>query len=350
MLTRINADGSIYREFTAIADTNFMLGDTTSSNPLPVRLDSTWKISWQYQTPEIHTNWPLTNWKSDTSRIPVSVTIWVSRKFNSVEDLAANFKFKDSHQWSNIKIKYSLEKKFRWFYTYYTYNEVYTKFKTPNRVPLEKYMTSEESEFWFNGNPELIKGMNGIEIKNYTEKLDAKFNKWIGHNIWNAEYETLINNYNIIKNCNISKARLLEEKDSIFAQNTDKMQTMNDVEFGKCIDEYFKTNCFSKLYHHTDNPLKKIDKGLGDQYFIGYFETELFYKLLMPGKILKTNNNAIMHGDTLIWKITAYRMAYKDCEISAESRKANIWAFIVTAFILLVIVAYFYKKRIAYHS
>ncbi|MDR3286020.1 MAG: hypothetical protein LBT27_01080, partial [Prevotellaceae bacterium] len=56
MLTVVNEDASFYREFSAQANDDFMLGKTrvkklekTNNNPFPVDIDSTWTISWIYK-------------------------------------------------------------------------------------------------------------------------------------------------------------------------------------------------------------------------------------------------------------------------------------------------------------
>ncbi len=71
-----------------------------------------------------------------------------------------------------------------------------------------------------------------------------------------------------------------------------------------------------------------------------YFEKEFAYKLILPGKIIQPNN-AIVQGDTLVWKLSAYRLIPADYVIEAQSRKANIWAFLLTGVIVLLAVGSF---------
>jgi len=63
----------------------------------------------------------------------------------------------------------------------------------------------------------------------------------------------------------------------------------------------------------------------------------------MPGKV-KLPENAIQQGDTLVWTLNAYRMALDDYTIEAQSRKTNIWAFILTGLILIVAIGSFIWK------
>jgi hypothetical protein len=344
MLTIINPDGSCYREFTREADSAFMAGDTAKSNPFPVDIDSTWEISWTYLIPEIHTNWPVKNWKWDVADTAKKLYVTARHQFQIAEDMNTGFRLKKSHEWHSLNVKYALEKKFRWFYTYYNYREVYPKIKTFSEIPFEKYMTREEAEFWFSGKPDILKGMNGIEVREFTGDLENKVNSWLAHNYWNTEYKVLLDNYDLLKIKTISKKRLEQARDSVFIKNVKKDGDL-ELKMEKCLDDYFKTTIFSSIKEKGNSPIAKFEKNLDSLGFIAYFNKSFDYKLLMPGKIIQPNN-AIVHGDTLIWKLTAYRMVYSDYEISAQSRKANIWAFVISGIIVFFAIgSYFYKTK-----
>jgi len=344
MLTVINPDGSCYREFTRNADSAFMVGDTSRSNPFPVDLDSGWKITWKYNTPEVHTNWPLQNWKWTKPDTSHRLVVTARREFNDVNEMNTGFRLKKKHEWYDITVKYSLVKKFRWFYTYYTFSEVYSKIKTFDDVPFEKYMTKDEARYWFSGTPDLLKGMNGVEAREYLGDLENRYNNWFTNNYFNAEYGVLLENYEILGIKAVSKERLIQARDSVFSQNVNK-DPDSDLEMEKCLNAYFKTDAFTAIKKLENNPLTKFENNLDSLGFIGYFTKSFDYKLLMPGKITQADN-AIKHGDTLSWKLSAYRMVYGDYEISAQSRKANSWAFIVSGLIVvLAFGSYFYKSR-----
>lgn len=346
MLTVIKPGGACYREFVNTADSAFMTGDTAKSNPFPVDLDSGWKISWSYRTPEIHTNWPVKNWKWEKGDTAKKITVTARRDFADAKEMGDKFRFKKSHEWHNFKSTCLLEKKFRWFYTYYDYKEIYPKIKTFDNVPFSKYMTADEASFWFSGKPDLLKGMNGIEIREYIGDLENKYNSWFGHNLWNVEYKVLLANYGLIDPKPISKQRLEQARDSVFAKNMSfKNHGEMELEMYQCLDNYFKTTAFSTLWNKDESPMKKFEDNLDSLQFIEYFTKTVDYKLLLPGHIVDPGN-AVAHGDTLAWRLTAYRMVYRDCEISAESRKANVWAFVVSGLIvLLAIGSYFVKLK-----
>src|ERR1035437_6160348 len=145
MLTVINPDGSCYREFTGKSDYSFIVGDTASKfNPLPIKIDSTWKFTWKFRDSEWFSEYPANRAKVDSiekiiklrdkinSGVEKSDDFFVlaRRNYSSVQEMGEKFRLKRSHNWSNLKVKYTLEKSFRWFYTYYTYKETYPKIKT----------------------------------------------------------------------------------------------------------------------------------------------------------------------------------------------------------------------------
>lgn len=346
MLTVIKPGGSCYREFVNTADSAFISGDTAKSNPFPVDLDSCWKISWSYLTPEIHTNWPVKNWKWEKGDTAKKITVTAIRDFADVKEMGDKFRFKKSHEWHSFKSNCQLEKNFRWFYTYYTYTEIYPKIKTFDNVPFSKYMTPDEASFWFSGKPDLLKGMNGIEIREYIGDLENKYNSWFGHNLWNIEYKTLLVNYGLLEPKPISKQRLEHARDSVFAKNMSFNKNGDmDLKMDQCLDNYFKTTAFSTLWNKEGNPMKKFEDNLDSLQFIEYFTKSVDYKLLLPGDIVEPGN-AVVHGDTLHWRLTAYRMVYSDYEIAAESRKANVWAFIISGLIVIIAFgSYFIKLK-----
>lgn len=346
MLTTINPDGSCSRSFTRGVDSAFMVGDTAKSNPFPVDIDASWKITLMDSNTVVQTGWPLKTWKNKNqgkSR-QVEATVW--RKYNSVAEMAENFRLKKSDDWSAIKPKYEFNKKFRWFYTYYTYKEIYPKLKTLDKVPFEKYMTREEAEFWFTGRPDLLKGMNGVEIREYIGNLENKYNLWFASNLWIVEYDELLKNYTQLTDKTISITRLEQARDSVFEKYSPTVESNNpELDMPGSLNKYFNTDVFSQLWEKPDGAMKKFEDNSYNLEFLKYFGRSFNYKLLMPGKIIQPDN-AILHGDTLIWKLDAYRMVYNDYEIGAQSRKTNIWAFVLSVLVgALAVFSYIYKFK-----
>lgn len=344
MLTVINADGSCSRSYTCTIDSAFMVGDTAKSNPFPVDLDSNWKITWQADSANIQNKWPVKAWKPESSVKSKTILATATRNFKSVKDMADNLRLKQAVEWSNLKPQYSLSKKFRWFYTYYTYKEVYPKIETFSKIPMSKYMSNDEAEFWFSGKPDLVKGMNGVEIREFAGDIEDKYNQWFSKNLWILEYSELMNKYDSLPDKPVSRERLEAASDSIFDKyykSVDNIQKELDLE--SSLNAYFKTTKFSPLWKTGSKPMKRFEDNAYNLTFLNLFGEAFNYKLVMPGTLIQPID-AVQHGDTLIWKLNAYRMVYKDLEIVAHSRKANIWAFIISVIVVVGAAASFLLK------
>jgi hypothetical protein len=341
-ITQINADGTCSKIIETTADSAFIVGDT-SKNPFDIDLDSTWEVSWRYKTSEYSTTWPLKSWTWDTtSKEPLNAK--AVQNYKSVEDMASSFKLSKKHKWRNIKPTYSFNKKFRWFYTYYTYSELYPKLKTLDRIPFDKYFTRTEAEFWFNGNLDLVKGMNGMEIKDEATKVESKFNQWFFHNVLDEQFDIYVEKFDSIKGLKIDKQKFISKKDSIIQLCLNKIDNdLKDLELDDYLDKFFNTKAFTRYSEENKETLKARENMILGA-FIDYFDPSIDYNLLMPGKIMKTEN-MVNHGDTLSINLTAYRMTYSDFTISATSRKSNTWAFIVTGLIVLLALGSLFVKN-----
>jgi len=319
-------------------------------NKFPVDVDSVSNIRWKCNESEWINKFPVSknfldsivknNPDNNKSKEKENTFLAILRlDYTSVNELNEKFKLKQSHEWSKMDVKHSLDKKFRWFYTYYDYCETYPQLKTDLKIPLDKYLTKEEASFWFTGQPNLVQGMNGIEIREFVGKLEDAYNIWYGLNLWSNEYDVLIENYDLIKNKPVPVERLMELRDTIFMGIKDKDKyEMDDV-----LNTFFKTTAFSPLWKGDSSVMKIYEKSVDQQEYMTFFAKGFNYKLIMPGKVTKAIN-AVQLGDTLSWKLTAYRMAVSDYTIEAQSRKTNIWAFIVTGLLVFVAIGSFLWK------
>jgi hypothetical protein len=344
MLTVINSDGSCYRQFTEKADSAFMCGDTIDkSNPFPIKIDSTCNVSWKYGKSDLRTEFPLSRSLYDSlTKRSGSFDVVVRQDFKSVEEMAHRFKFKPSHEWSNMKVKYALEKKFRWFYTYYMYRETYPKIETGFTLPIENFMSKDEARFWFTGEPNILQGMNGFEIRNYIGELEDKYNQWFAKSVWDAQYAVVLANYDLIGNVPVTRKRLELLKDSIF---NSEVKVYQDFKMESILNKYFNTKVFSKLWKAENSPMKELETKFDNQPLMKYLSQSFTYKLILPGEIIKSNN-AVVKGDTLVWNLTSARMVYGNYVLEAQSRKVNIWAFVITGLLLIIAVGSFiYKPR-----
>jgi hypothetical protein len=122
-------------------------------------------------------------------------------------------------------------------------------------------------------------------------------------------------------------------RDSIFKTNAGSDK---DFQMLEKLNKFFKTTAFSPLWEGKTSPMTKFEDNYKSA-LIDLVEHKINYKLILPGKVLQSGD-AVLHGDTLCWNLTGYRMIPCDYSIEAQSRKANVWAFIVTGLALIGLV------------
>jgi len=115
-----------------------------------------------------------------------------------------------------------------------------------------------------------------------------------------------------------------------------------DFDIIKVLNTYFKTNAFSMLSAEGNSPLKKIEEDTNLE-FAFFFSQAINYKLCLPGDIIQANN-AVVVGEVLTWKLTPQRLIPDDYMLEAQSRKVNVWAFILTGLIVIVALGSFFWK------
>lgn len=353
MLTVISPDGSCRRDFYAYVDSAFMTSDFgKKKNPFPVEIDSTYIVAWQYRNGEIKRNFPVSPQEyeaivlADTSaEMQIrnkEFLVFISRRYKSVEEMATQFRLKPDHAWSKMNIQYRFEKKFRFFYTYYLYQETYPRLDLPFDVPLENYMTKEESDFWFTGVPNLTEGMNGVEAEEYLSEIERKYRIWFEHNRWNMQYDFIASHYDMVENPPVSKEEFIALKDTVF-ETVYNMFGIDDMKMGHELDAYFKTDVFKIFEDTKDSTFTSLDDLLLNEDFVSYFSDCFAYRLIMPGKV--TSSNGVMRGDTLNWNLTAYRMIPDNYVLEAKSQKLNIPIVLLTVILALTAIGIFIYRR-----
>ncbi len=352
MLTVINSDGSCYREITVNADSSMMVGKTKPA--FVAETDSSWTLSWKYSNEDIiHPDFPLTAQKYDSlirthgqdTAKNGSIQLVARHDYASVKEMSEKFRYVNQEKKANLNPGYYFEKKFRWFYTYYTYRETYKKLQLDFPVPLEKYLKNEEAEYWFKGTPDITKGMTGMEVRDYLGDLESNYNNWLLDNYRTCTFDEIAKNYNRLKNPPVTKERLLALKDTIAPLGKLSIDDEMNDKLEKMLNNYFRTNAFSVFWNGNDSIMKKMENNYSETLETTLGLNKIRYKLRMPGKTMKTTA-LVAGGNILEWNISSNRMITGDYVIEAQSRKTNTWAFILSAVIICAAIGSFvYKPR-----
>jgi hypothetical protein len=311
MTTRINSDGSCLREIYAKSDSAFLVGNL-SRNPYMFHLDSSWQIM-----------------LLDVKEQDEYYNIKISKTFNTVAELSTGLQFKEDLRPLVVPVE-TLQKRFRWFYSCYTFKAVYPDISEKIPVAIDRYMKKEDQKLWFQGDFSSCYGMTGLELNDKMDAIETDFYKWYSKNI----YEIYIEATCKIGTDNQYISLLSAAKDSIFEMALEKTE-LDDIllfadEIYHTIDEYFKTDWFYSYYKANK---QQIEDMCEERMLEDLLSKEIEYQLTVPGKIISANTSLIRH-DTLIWNISAIRLIPGDYELTASFRTFHPWAFAVVFFLI----------------
>jgi hypothetical protein len=314
MTTQINADGSCLREVCGKADSAFFAGDT-SHNPFFFALDAGWHV--QPDTPDMQNR-----------------MVKASRRFSSVGAISAMLRFDEALRPIAAPVEV-LEKRFRWFYSYYTFTGTYSTILDSLSFLPDDYMSKAEQKIWFQGDFSPLFGTNGREMKEELEKIGKKFSRLYDRYAFERSVEAVQAYASSAPEIAPWVAQLAEVQDSVFLRYVEPNKAF-EMELGKVckmFDDYFATKAFSNLYKKNETAM--------DEYFAEHFLPEklwdilIEYELVMPGKITYTNASMSRH-DTLAWKVNAERFAVNDYVLRAQSRVVHTWAFVLTGLLAIL--------------
>lgn len=292
--TKINSDGSCERTVILKGDSSEIANP--ASLPFPIPVNSTWKIERKKDTSE----------KNSFYYIAI-------KNFDNVNSL--NNEYKNSEK---IGVNIKFEKKFRWFYTYYDYEEIYKAFFPFLKIPLKSFLTPKEYEMF----------LNDDTTKAFKKRLDEYAEK----NYYEYFFDALISSAEHHNLKDLSREKVLSNKEYI-RENIERSSGDNKTIFN-ILEKTFGTKPILDLKTDIEKISFEIElkiKAMGDAN--GSYENEI----IMPGIILSTNSKSI-NGNTVLWKVYEKRFCYEDFTMTVQSRVVNVWAFVVSGAIVLVVI------------
>lgn len=289
-VTKVNPDGSCERTVIARVDSS---GLQNISFPFPQ--DSSWNVEFKLM-------------EGDTQKV------FVARKsFDDVNGI--NY---EAARDGKISITVSLDKKFRWFFTYLRYTETYKSYNRFKRIALRDFLSSTDFSRY-----------EGGDTSSYmTEKLDSYFEE----NLYQEFYSQLISELGKLNDplitADLFDSRKSELKDSLLAGSGDPESIIRSIK------SIYKITRVEYLSAAIERIMQNINKELE---LMGGADGDYINEVVMPGIVLNTNADAL-EGNKAVWKFNEKRFFYSDFNMSIESRVINMWAIYVTAGLVLLIV------------
>lgn len=229
----------------------------------------------------------------------------------------------------------SVDRRFRWFYTYYDYRAVFSSLRDRLPLPFDGYLTDKQQALFFVGDdpPE---GWNGIEMYYLLDDICQNFARW--HS--DATYDVMCEIF--IPFCTDEQAAVLETVKERFMEGLEReaLFAMQPDEFDDRMAMVAPDSGFGKIYERNAEAVDMAYEG--ETEIIDCFENSFLFTLNMPGKYIDGNAQELIDGIPS-WKVDAFRLLYGDMILEATSRTVNLWAFILTFAVIALLLQLFAK-------
>jgi hypothetical protein len=280
----------------------------------PAGFDSTWTVEWK----EIN--------EKD------SKFEYTARKhFPAPEDLSREYsRLPDSN---TIAINVSVTKTFRWFFTYYAYDEEYHFRDLLRLVPASDFFTEAEARRFVQGEK--------------SDSLKHKFDLWTARNVFEYIYRQIVTEAGRLDGNSRLQSLLIEHKEECFGRlvmldsinaslpKGAKQEKVDDAASGlRFVGKIIGTDSVLALIPTAERAMKEWEETDRRMRHPDGWKSAV----QMPGLLLETNSDQV-EGNTASWKFSADQVRVGDYAMHAHSRVINLWAFFVTgACVALVVV------------
>lgn len=325
--TTIHPDGTCERVIVIRDD-----GPVFPRGIFPIAVDSSWDTACvRVRDSQNNYRWTLT------------------KRFPSYEDLAREYA--GVGDTGKIHVKVRVEKRFRWFYTYFEYEETYARFSRYNLIPPSAVLNEDE----------ILRYTYGDTSRALKEKVE----EWEARNLFEVLYTPMVRRAGELGDTALSSRlashkeeffRLLEaaEKRNSFADSLlarlsspgSRKDLFHDGQITEAgvdaVTELAVQVCGTGSLRELKGELRAGWKAMEALLFedLGPNEKgETFTNTVaMPGIVLETGAPEVK-GSTVSWKFESGRLSLHDYEMRAESRTVNVWAMVVTGVVVLGLLA-----------
>lgn len=351
MDTHVNADGTCSRQISFRADSATFVGggylagkgDNLTRGICSADLiadeiwtDNAWEKSWIDKTSHNHHPLPMT--PEEFSRLhneaiaqnqPLedSVRVCLRRDFSSVEAMSAAMPF--TIQGEPLEAQSNLQKKFRWFYTDYTFTETIRCIGNRYPISYSDYLTKEELICWFTDDASGYKGHSGQENLQMLERIEEKVDKWYSALFYYESLEAIAQHYEEVKDAPMPLEQFRQMQNSLTANavslgfNVGKLSTKEgDYKlFTNFLTRQLDSDAYEKALEQSPVLAEAMDR-VGES-LIEVLALNVHYHVTLIDK----DQDFVLKGFELI---------ARDYTVSITTRKKNLWAYIVSLLICCI--------------
>jgi hypothetical protein len=229
------------------------------------------------------------------------------------DELMAEFaRGKDS---TKLQISGQIERRFRWFFSYYSYKETLPPYALFRHLSIDSFFTPTEIG--------LIRGGKDSLIKKRVDEF------WI-RNIAEEFLKRIMAEVDRLKDPELTSSLLLENKEAL-TQEIIKSENNKPDQLAKAFETILRTKSARRLRGTIDSVFKDLTEAIQLEE-----KRDISYKneVTMPGILLSSNSEKI-EGNSVTWHCASNR--YFDVTMTAESRAVNLWAIILTSIVCVLL-------------
>ena len=269
----------------------------------------------------------------------VSTTFWCP--FETVEEMCEQTPL----QLNGVRLRSNakLEKRFRWFYTEYTFTETFYCVGDTFKLPATDYADKAEISYWFTGRPNLVEGLSGAEASQKLGEMEPKITKWLNDNLFKTGFDFVVAHYDSITNPPVSREQFIELHDSLANYLLSQGDEILGVNIEDALRDFFHSDAYAPFFNDETPCGKALNKEFLNSLNILWFNVP--YTLTMPGTIVDPGNGTLQPDGTIFYPFTGERLIPQDYTITATSRKTNLWACILSVLIILLAIGSLIYRR-----
>ena len=352
MLTIINEDGSCSREMSfhpVQEDVMAPLNKTIQTHGLYYNTD--WERTWSVMGDSIQHACPMTQQQWDSlqnvfsdQNVPEKILMHLKRQYQNVNEMSDSLTQAVRHL---FKATASLDKHFKWFYTDYTYKETLaiTDINQIFPVSLDRFVSADSASYWFTGEPNLAAGLTGAEQKEMLDDIEARISHWLNACTMSFIYAQVWLRYNKIENPPVSKEQFLALKDSIVmspaVRNMDLFKSLSQV--SNILKDFYQSDAYTPLLSDSTKWERMLETKYKSFNNLATMKPMLDY--VMPGKVIDAGKG-VVDGNVVRYRFSGERLIPHPFDVTITSRVTNVWAFVVTALVILLAIGCLFYRRI----
>ena len=237
-----------------------------------------------------------------------------------------------------LEAQASLQKKFRWFYTEYTFTETIRSIGDRYPVAYSNYLTDEEIQCWFTYNATSYEGRSGQENLQMLESIEEKAEQWYSALYYHMALDAIAHHYDEVKDAPLSLEHFCQLQDSLTSDavslgfNIGKLST-------KAGDYKLLAN-FLTHQLHTDVYETALEQSPVLTEALDHVGESLLEVL-----VLNIQYHATLIDEAQDFEIKGLELIARDYTASITTRHENLWAYIVTLLICCIAAGSFFIKR-----